>query len=293
METFWGLSGVAWTAIYSILTLGLLAVAVVASLYAKAQWNVARQQREDARTAQIEASRPYVIVTIEASEASQVLFDLVVKNIGVRPALNVTISLDPAPQRANESSGHEIAKIKMLNEPVSMIAPGQEMRTFYDSRIERNGVDGLPSEHKVSLSYFDSSQRKYTDVSTLDIEALQGIMYASTKTLHDIGKSLDEIQKTLKSASLLQRRGAVKVEASIETREMRLQREEEEQREQDERHHRIMEQFGFGDQKPSPTEVDASAALHEDATDQAASDNAQAEPDDCAENFGGDLPHRV
>lgn len=292
METFWGLSGVAWTAIYTILTLGLLAVAIFASLYAKAQWAVARQQGEDARAAQIEASRPYVIVTIEPSQASQVLFDLVVKNIGLRPALDVSINLDPAPQRANESSGHEIAKIKMLNEPVSMIAPGQEMRTFYDSRIERNGVDRLPSWHRVSLSYFDSSQRRYVDVSMLDVEALEGIMYTSTKTLHDVGKSLDEIQKTLKSASVLQRSGAISVEASIETRDMRVQREEEEHRDQAEHRHNLMEQFGFGEQQSSPADTVLSTTLPEDGLDNDASDKTQDDPDDSVENAVGDLPAR-
>jgi len=57
VEQFWGVSGTAWTGIYTIITFGLLVVAVVAVLYAKKQWQIGREQAEDARTAQVEASR--------------------------------------------------------------------------------------------------------------------------------------------------------------------------------------------------------------------------------------------
>src|SRR5215212_6683047 len=84
------------------------------------------QQAAETRQAQLEASRPDVIVTIEPSGANRHLFDLVVKNVGQRPALNASITLDPSPVRASEAQGHELAEARMLSEPVAMIAPGQE-----------------------------------------------------------------------------------------------------------------------------------------------------------------------
>jgi len=90
-DSFWGLSATAWTGIYTLLTAGLLAVAVVAALYAKRKWNSTRQQLMETRQAELEARRPYVIVTIEPSETSRHLFDLVVRNIGQRPAESVSI----------------------------------------------------------------------------------------------------------------------------------------------------------------------------------------------------------
>src|SRR5690606_8739114 len=175
MNEFWGLSTAAWTAIYTMITGGLLVGAVFAAMYAKRQWGTARQQVVEARRAQVEASRPYVIVAIEPSPATWHLFDLVVKNIGHRPALNVSIKLAPLPIRAKETAGHEMAKAKMLNEPVAMIAPGQEMRAFYDKHIERKGRDDLPKSHQVSIAYEDSSQHSYSETSVLDIEALNGV----------------------------------------------------------------------------------------------------------------------
>lgn len=228
MDTFWGLSGTAWTAIYTLITSGLLVVAVVAAVYAKRQWDANKEQIEDARKAQLEASRPYVIATVEPSAASRHLFDLSLRNIGSRPALNVTVRLDPPPKRARETEGLEMAKIKMLNEPIAMVAPDQEMRAFYDSHVERKDVDGLPTSHDVSLTYHDTSGHAYTEHSVIDLDAMRGAMFTDVKTVHNIGKTLEEVRKVLQEASVLRRHGGLAVEAVTEARdehEVRVDRE--------------------------------------------------------------------
>lgn len=224
MDTFWGLSQTAWTAATALVTAGLLAVAIVAALYAARQVKIAYEQAVESRKAAFEASRPYVIVTAEPSAVSQHLFDLVVRNIGQRPALAVSIKLEPAPIRADEPQGHELSKVKMLNEPVAMLAPNQELRTFYDSHRDRDGRNDLPTSHRVSLRYQDSSGHQYEEVTVVDLEAAKGTMFAEVKTLHDIGKSLAEIQKLLKVSSVLARRGSVEVAAVVETRAERQDR---------------------------------------------------------------------
>ena len=222
--SFWGLDNVAWTAIYTLLTAALLLVAVVAGLYARSQVKAVRDQNADARRSQQEASRPYVLVSAEPSQASRKLFDLVVRNIGVRPAFEVSIAMDPAPLRANETPGHEIAAAKMLNEPIRMVAPRQELRAFFDSHVDRNGRGDLPSTHEVTLRYSDSAGRAYEERSTLDLEAMRGTMYTSVYTLHDVGKALDEIRKVMQGASLLQRRGRLDVDAEHESRRRKRRR---------------------------------------------------------------------
>jgi hypothetical protein len=232
-DTFWGLSAAAWTGIYTLLTAGLLAVAVVAALYAKRQWESARGQAEEMRKAELEGRRPYVIVTVEPSEVSRHLFDLVIRNIGQRPAEVVSISLDPPPVRAHETDGYELSDAKMLKEPVAMIAPGQEMRAFYDSHVDRNGRDDLPTTHRVRLSYQDSSGHRYTGTSIIDINAMRGTMFTGVKTVHDIAKSLAEIQEALSNASVLRRQGTIEAEVAVESRveqHERLAREQAEWR---------------------------------------------------------------
>jgi hypothetical protein len=48
-DTFWGLSATAWTGFTTLLTAGLLGVAVVAAIYAHRQWKSAREQINAAR----------------------------------------------------------------------------------------------------------------------------------------------------------------------------------------------------------------------------------------------------
>jgi hypothetical protein len=234
-DTFWALSATDWTGIMALLTAGLVITAVLAALYAARQVKLARQQAEEARTAEREASRPYVIVTAETGLTGPPLFDLLVKNIGQRPAVNVSITLDPPPIRASEPAGFEMAKIKMLNEPVAMIAPGQEMRILYDSHFERHNRDDLPSFHRVSLTYQDTSGHQYSETPVLDLDAMKGGIYTSVKTIHDIGKSMAEIQKILKRASILGSLGSVEVDAAVEPRERKRERLAREMAERQER----------------------------------------------------------
>jgi hypothetical protein len=223
-DTFWGLSAIGWTAIMTMLTAGLLIAAVLAALYAAGQVKIGRQQAAEARAAEQESSRPYVVVTVEPGLASPQLFDLLIRNIGKRPAVEVSITLDPAPIRASEPGGFELAKIRMLNEPIAMIAPGQEFRTFYDSHIQRKNREDLPSVHHVALRYKDTSGHQYRETAVLDLDAMKGALFTSVKTIHDIGKSLAEIEKVLKGASVLGRSGSLTVDAAIESRDERDER---------------------------------------------------------------------
>lgn len=240
MDQFWGLSGTAWTGIYTVITFCLFIVAVAAALYARNQWH-------EARKARVEASRPYVVVTIEPSGVGPQLIDLMVKNIGQRPALNVSIRLDPAPTRARETAGHEIGKIKMLNEPVALIAPGQEMRAFYDDHTERVGREDLPSSHRVLLAYRDSTGHKFSESGVLDLEAMKGAMFTSVRTVHDLGKSLEKMHQTFARSSLLGRAGKIQAEVSAESRAEHLQRIAEENAHQQEGHRNLLKRLGFDD----------------------------------------------
>lgn len=219
MDTFWGLTSTAWTAIYTLLTAGLLLAAVVAALYAKAQWKANREQVRDARRAQLEASRPYLIVSAASNPAARKLFDLSIKNIGARPALDITLSFDPAPSVATPIPGYEIEKLRMLNEPIAMIAPDQDMRAFWDDHAERNGRKDLPQSHHVSLTYSDSSGNTYNEESVIDLAAMAGATFVDSKSIHDIGKTLDKMSNTLQQAPILSRNGKTEVLAITETRE--------------------------------------------------------------------------
>ncbi|GAB3190975.1 hypothetical protein [Nesterenkonia suensis] len=211
------ISADAWTAVF---TGGLFVTALATAIYAHQQWKSSREHHEAQVQAQAEAIRPYVLVTVETSRAAFNLFDLVIRNIGKRPAVDVEISLDPAPVRAREMDDPEIQmqNMKMLNEPMSLLAPDQEIRAFYDNHIERRGRDDLPDEHLATVTYKDMSGTTYTTEFTLDILALKGMSHTSVGTIHEVSKSLEKITKILSSARILQRSPDLVVHAVTEPR---------------------------------------------------------------------------
>lgn len=232
------LSHDAWLGIYAALTLGLLSFALFQWLTTKGQF--------------LAEHRPYVIVTVEPSKASPQLVDFIVRNIGRQPAKDVCISVDPPLKRAREAGRSDITKAKMLNENIAMIAPGQEMRIFYDNMIERRDRDDLPSYHKASYTYRgDYSKRVYEESCTLDVEALKGTDFISVNTIHDVGKSLKSIEKVMKEASLLRRDGVVEVDASVEPLHEKQQREDQERQESSDRINEILEEAGFHEEAAS------------------------------------------
>ena len=164
METLRGLlpeTAEGWTAAF---TGGLFLTAVLTAWYARRQWNSSRKHHKEQIKAQAEAIRPYVLVTVETSKAAFNLFDLVIRNLGKRPAVEVEITLDPPPVRAREMREPEIQmkNMKLLNEPMSLLAPEQEIRAFYDNHLDRKDRTDLPTVHTAKVKYKGLMQEQVT-----------------------------------------------------------------------------------------------------------------------------------
>lgn len=202
MEAFWGLSSTGWTAYYTLLTAGLLLVAIAAALYA-------RKQVQIARASQREASRPYVIVTAESSPIGWRVLDLVIRNIGQRPAYNVKVMLTPEPQRTKETPGAPITEVKWLSEVIPMLAPGQELRTFYDSMEDRlnSGRDDLPMAHDYTVEYDEvrhpskKGKRDHRDSGVVDLNAMGGAMQPDVYNIHHVARALRDMKQDMAKIS--------------------------------------------------------------------------------------------
>lgn len=197
-DTFWGLSATQWTAYYTLLTAGLLLVAIAAALYA-------RNQVQVARAAQRETSRPFVIVTAESSPIGWRVMDLVVRNIGQRPAYNVRVRLTPDPLRTKETPGAPIKDVRWLKETIPMLAPGQELRTFYDLMDDRlnSSREDLPMSHDYSVEYDEGTspakngKSDHRDAGVVDLNAMGGAMQPDVYNIHHVAAALREIKKEI------------------------------------------------------------------------------------------------
>lgn len=240
-DTAWGLTPAGWAAVTAIATVITALTAIGAVCMARTQLGHSLDQLVEARKAQAEAERPYVVVTVEPAVATQLVMELVVRSMGRRPAFGVRISLDPPPQRTDEDQeGYRMAEAKMLSQPIGMLAPGQELRTTFDFIPDRLKTD-LPSEYTATITYSDSSGHSYDETALLDLYVGQGTTHVVTYGIHDVAKSLREVKKTLKGASLLQRRGRLITDTSVESRVERSERTADEARVRRETHQDLLE----------------------------------------------------
>jgi hypothetical protein len=204
MDTF-------WLALGSISAALTALVAVVAAVYAARQWKSTEQQRRSAQRAEQEATRPYVTVGLEESPTSPMILDLVIRNIGRRPAVDLSVTITPPPERAREADNAQLRKTRMLNEPTAWLSPGQEMATLFDSLKERHGRTDLPDRYDVEISYHDTSGTSYSETAVLDLKLNAGALTAHVRGLHDLAGSVAKIAKALSNASIMGRVGYITV----------------------------------------------------------------------------------
>ncbi len=78
-----------------------------------------------------------------------------------------------------------------------MLAPGQEIRTIFDSTIQRGQRRDLPHTFHINATYQDSQGRTYSDQADTEWNTLEGAAYVEVYTVQDIAKALKGIEKEL------------------------------------------------------------------------------------------------
>lgn len=179
----------------AVAAVGTFIVAVVAARYAKRQVQGARAQLQEARNLRVEQAQPYVAAYMEASKASQELWDLVIYNYGATAALDVTVNATPTLQRSADSPDEAVSDL-WLPAIIPFLAPGQSWRTWWDNGLTRR-ESGLPDRHDVTIRYRDSLGQEHSTAAVLDWSAVWGVGWIEVKTTHDAAKSLAEMAKTM------------------------------------------------------------------------------------------------
>lgn len=165
---------------------------------------VAAWQVWEARKLRLQQNRPFVVIDFEV-EAGYLIY-LEITNLGTSLARDVRIKIDPPLKTTTEI---KFGDMKMLNEGIPTLAPGKKIRTLYDL-FNRREDESLPSTHTATLTYTDEDGgRKYKEEFVLDLELYRYLSTVTRKTIHDVHKQLEEINKTLKGWSANIGRGMV------------------------------------------------------------------------------------
>jgi hypothetical protein len=174
----------------SIGSLGTLAVAIAAAIFAFVQIRDARRLRE-------EQAAPYVIARFRGSEASPKIIDFVIINIGTTPAFDVRIAIEPDMERAQPIADYPFMSAKPVKSGIAMLAPQQEIVMFFDMVTERVGK-GLPSEFRVTISSKNSKRKQLPDASfDLDIDWGWNTVHAEVHNQHWIGSRIKGIEEAV------------------------------------------------------------------------------------------------
>lgn len=207
-----GVSGETWETIGNIATGGGFLLAGLSAMVAAGQLWYTRQSRLD-------QNRPYVVLTFEQGRTLFNLVDILIRNVGAGPAYDVRISIDPPLQRAKEVDNMPIAGARYFNEPVPLMPPGYELRTFFDDMRERQeGV--VPNAYTVTLEYHDGHGHSWKESSVQDLDLMNDLLFGEIYEVHHAAKALREISKLLGKSPLL--KGDLDV--TTETRETRVER---------------------------------------------------------------------
>lgn len=169
-----------------VATVGILAAQLIVLVAAAA---VAWYQAREARRLRLEQHRPFVVIDVDFIGTSELF--LYVKNLGTSLARSVKFEIDPPLSSAVDIP---VDKFKMLTHGVSTLAPGKELRSFFDIGFQRNESD-LPLVYTARVTYSDDTGRRLFDESMdLDIGQYMHLHFADRQDIHDVHKRLEEIR---------------------------------------------------------------------------------------------------
>jgi hypothetical protein len=183
--TLLNISAPAWTAIAAWVAIILALAAAAISLLQKREARLLREQQ----------ARPYVTAYLDIGPAGLPFVDLVIKSFGTTAAANIRTNFATTPQSA-AFGGKEI----WLPDPLSLLAPGQEWRCFWDSTYTRlSFIPQLPSKHTVTITFTNLRGKQFSDTFTLDWEPLTAQASIVTYGINDIAKTLHTIRDIMTS----------------------------------------------------------------------------------------------
>lgn len=170
-------------------TVGTMVIAAFAAVFAYLQVSQARRLR-------IEQARPYVAAYLELGNDIDVTFiQLVVKNFGSTTARNVKVTSNKPMKRAwgRANDPEEL----LLFDTLPVLVPGQSWRTLFDWGPDRFKAE-LDDTYTLTVSSCDSAGKPLKDeVFVLDWNTFKPTRNVGVKTIHDLGKSLAQIESTL------------------------------------------------------------------------------------------------
>ena len=185
-----------------------LATLIALIVYVVKTWQIAGANRRsvelseevlrEMRATRFQEIAPYVIVYLDMPYSNDWVMYLVVKNTGKTVAKNVRFKFDPPLVTSFTSSGEgsKPFDIYLLREGISLLAPGQEIRTPFDAHLSHS-EEKLPTLYRVEVSFADGFQPDRTSYEQiLDLSIFDDLSVLQKKGEEDLIKAVEEIARS-------------------------------------------------------------------------------------------------
>ncbi|MFL4472484.1 hypothetical protein ACIPVK_00595 [Paeniglutamicibacter sp. MACA_103] len=176
------------SAVATILTFG---VALWALFYARGQVKESMEARRQLDDIEKKRSEPSVVAYMEPA-ASPFIQEIVIKNFGPTPAYDVKFVSDPPIQRTGDAD-RKVAEDVEIPEVIPYLAPGQEWRTIWDVSRDRSDNKDLADRHEVEVTFKGLEDVELKSRAVLDWAPLKTKRFMDTLSVHDLAKSVKEM----------------------------------------------------------------------------------------------------
>lgn len=144
-------------------------------------------------------TEPQIEITACPNPQMASIFTLLVKNIGLGPAYDVSFDLQGESKSAGESELiKDFSKSQFLQKGLKYLGPGQELKSRYTQMTEKYD-DKIKARLEVAVSYKNSNKKLRKDIILIYFEEFEGYGTLGTQPLYAMSKAMDKIESNFSS----------------------------------------------------------------------------------------------
>ena len=178
--------------LFTVIFTGIVALSTV--VYAFLTASLTRETKK-MRKSQTE---PKVSVYLQQNPVAVGFFDLIVKNIGLGPAYNVTFDVL---EEFEVKKGRKLSDIDFIHEGINYMPPDYSIETFFLSVSGDQYYEIIDKNIKIKVMYKNSEGKVLSETIKLNMSQFKGIQRLGDDPINKIAQSIEHIQKDINRLS--------------------------------------------------------------------------------------------
>lgn len=172
---------------FSILFSGIVAISTI--VYAALTWKLVSETRKMRKT----QTEPKISISIQSREEWINIVDMVIKNIGLGPAYNISFSFD---EEMSDFINKPLSNMKLFQNGINYFPPGQKLQ-FPVADLADHFDEKIKKKNKIEVYYQNNIGGKYQEDFIIDFSELDGILQFGEPPLYKLANNIEKIQKDI------------------------------------------------------------------------------------------------